>query len=155
MGEEQEEGHVPGSSSITTGRRILILARSFHQDTGRVTGDIVTSDWLRQLPAQQIVRCTSRLLLHLICTSYFLFDFLSDSSLHHSTRLFSFLYIRIIITSGSIGLLGISSFGFSYTLFVDCTLTHTTKHLACFQRPDSNMGMSIWFFSILFNSYPL
>ena len=94
MVEEQEEGHVPGSSSITTGRRILILARSFHQNTGRVTGDIVTSDWLRQLPAQQIVRCTSRLLLYLICTPYFLFDFLSDPSLHHSTRLFSFLYIR-------------------------------------------------------------
>ena len=30
MVEEQEEGQTPGSSSITTGRRILILARSFH-----------------------------------------------------------------------------------------------------------------------------
>ena len=30
MVEEQEEGHIPGSSSITTSRRILILAGSFH-----------------------------------------------------------------------------------------------------------------------------
>ena len=30
MVEEQEEGHTPGSSSITIGRRILILAGSFH-----------------------------------------------------------------------------------------------------------------------------
>ena len=50
-----------------------------------------------------------------------------------------FSIFDFITTSGSIGLLGISSFGFSHTLFVDCTLTHTTKHLACFQRRDRDI----------------
>ena len=30
MVEEQEEEHIPGSSITTTGRRMLILAGSFH-----------------------------------------------------------------------------------------------------------------------------